>query len=383
MISVSEIQAKSQRIYKEVLQNAVTDTHCFPRVLRSDKSLSRDFNVMSKEIAAIMDGSKDRLGYGYKVLSTEVITKQHGKQNIPSDIIFETLDDYLHFIGKIKEYTLFKKLTYKILEEQPGLKEWIIANPLLVIEKADQWDELLRVCRWFIDNDCPDEFYIRQLPIPVHTKLIENNQSVLSSLLDYLIPEKIVPFEKIFEKRYRLKFPQPLVRIRFLDSSSPLIPRISDISLPLNEFRSLKIPASTVFITENIMNFLIFPTVTDSIMIWGAGFAVENLNNVSWLTDKRIIYWGDIDNHGLQILSQLRYYLPHAESLMMDRQTLDDHKEYWVKGKETKANNLPNLTPNESELFHYIRENNIRLEQERITHKYVEDKIRDLHLSWE
>lgn len=375
MISVQEIKSKSLRFYKEVLQNAVTDAPCFPRTIRSDKSLSRDFHAMSKEIASIMEGSKDRLGYGYKVLSSEIATKQHGKQNIPTDIIFESLDDYLHFINKTKEYILYKKLVSRILTDLPVLKEWIIINPIQVIDYAEEWDGLLKVCRWFIVNDCPDKYYIRQLPIQVHTKFIEKNKPVISSLLDYLIPHRIDQTEKVFEKRYRLRFSESSIRIRFLDDKCRIIPEVTDMALPIPEFCSLRITASKVLITENLMNFLTFPPVSDSIIIWGAGFAVENLKGINWLTDKRIIYWGDIDTHGMQILSQLRYYFPHSESLMMDLQTLDDHREFQVIGKGTNVNSLPNLTAEESGLFSYLKENNIRLEQEKITHEYTMQKV--------
>jgi len=45
------------------------------------------------------------------------------------------------------------------------------------------------------------------------------------------------------------------------------------------------------------------------------------MSNIHWLSDKNIYYWGDMDIHGFQILSQLRSYFPHVRSIMMDMET--------------------------------------------------------------
>ena len=51
----------------------------------------------------------------------------------------------------------------------------------------------------------------------VHTKFIETHIGILKSLLDELIPDKTQREEDIFEKRYKIKYAEPRIRIRFLD----------------------------------------------------------------------------------------------------------------------------------------------------------------------
>jgi hypothetical protein len=94
--------------------------------------------------------------------------------------------------------------------------------------------------------------------------------------------------------------------------------------------------------------------------------------------DKRIFYWGDIDVHGFQILSQLRFYFPQTRSLMMDQETFQAFRNYCVIGAESLVTQLPHLTAEEHDLYNNLLslpEKN-RLEQEKISHQYAVHKIR-------
>lgn len=64
-----------------------------------------------------------------------------------------------------------------------------------------------------------------------------------------------------------------------------------------------------------------------AMVIFGAGYGFDNLAEARWLGMLEIHYWGDIDTHGFAILNQLRKYFPHAQSLLMDRETLLAHLE--------------------------------------------------------
>jgi hypothetical protein len=92
---------------------------------------------------------------------------------------------------------------------------------------------------------------------------------------------------------------------------------------------------------------------------------------VKWLNQCQIIYWGDIDAHGFQILSDLRRLFPHVRSVMMDQQTLDDHEDYVVVGNTVRADRFDGLTNAEAALAQQVVEHNLRLEQEHIPHDYA------------
>ncbi|MFH6995565.1 Wadjet anti-phage system protein JetD domain-containing protein [Flavobacterium sp. FlaQc-48] len=170
------------------------------------------------------------------------------------------------------------------------------------------------------------------------------------------------------------------IRIRFLDNKEQHDYRFADISIPLSDFEKLELPAKNILITENKMNFLTLPLVASTIAIWsGGGFNISYLKNATWLLNKKIIYWGDIDEHGFQILHQLRSYYPHTISVMMDRQTFDLFHTYAVDGSRNKSESLSLLTNDENDLFQFLKSlnKNNRLEQEKIPQVYVDNCLKN------
>ena len=143
-----------------------------------------------------------------------------------------------------------------------------------------------------------------------------------------------------------------------------------DITLTQAAFATLDPPVAKVFITENEVNFLTFPEVPDALVIFGAGYGFDNLAAAPWLHRKNLYYWGDIDTHGFATLNQLRGFLPHAESFLMDQQTLLAHRSLWGVEGQPETGLLPRLKAEESTLYDQLRQNHwgdrVRLEHERI-----------------
>lgn len=375
MITAGEIRKKSEGKYLEVLQSSLKGENCFPLIVRSNKALSKDFIQMSKEIAEVFSASKDRKGFGYSVISEPVKTRLHGIQDIPKSIKFESKLDYLKFLDKEKEYRIMMENFNFIKSELHLLDSWLKQNPKVIIDNSDIWPELLKVCQWFLHNFEPSKYYIRELPIAVHTKFIEENRTVLRLLLDELIPEVIVSSENQFEKRYSLKFDQPLVRFRPLDRNCWNIRQYDDLSVPIEQFSKNPLDCVRVFIIENKMNFLTFPKLPNSIAVWGQGYAIESLKIIDWLQKKEIFYWSDLDVQGFQMLSQIRSYFPQTNSLLMDIDVLEKYREFVTKGTLTNISLLPYLTKSEIEAFDFLRFNNFRLEQERISQTDLLDSL--------
>lgn len=375
MITAGEIRKKSEGKYLEVLQSSLKGENCFPLIVRSNKALSKDFIQMSKEIAEVFSASKDRKGFGYSVISEPVKTRLHGIQDIPKSIKFESKLDYLKFLDKEKEYRIMMENFNFIKSELHLLDSWLKQNPKVIIDNSDIWPELLKVCQWFLHNFEPSKYYIRELPIAVHTKFIEENRTVLRLLLDELIPEVIVSSENQFEKRYSLKFDQPLVRFRPLDRNCWNIRQYDDLSVPIEQFSKNPLDCVRVFIIENKMNFLTFPKLPNSIAVWGQGYAIESLKIIDWLQKKEIFYWSDLDVQGFQMLSQIRSYFPQTNSLLMDIDVLEKYREFVTKGTLTNISLLPYLKKSEIEAFDFLRFNNFRLEQERISQTDLLDSL--------
>lgn len=375
MITVAEIQKKSERKYEEVLRDSLNEESCFPLEIRSNKVLSKDFIQMSKEIAEVLGGSKDRKGFGYSVISETIKTRQHGIQDIPKSIVFETLEDYLRFIKKDKEHHLMLKNYNFVKSKLPQLESWLKENPKIIVNHANVWPELVKVCEWFLYNFEPDKYYIRELPIVVHTKFIENQKGILKLLLDELIPDKINKGETDFEKRFRLKYRQDIVRFRFLDKLSINEGSYDDISIPLEKFKTISLSCDRIFFVENIITFLSFPETPHSIAVFAKGFAVGSVKNIPWLKEKKIYYWSDLDVQGFEMLSQLRYYYPQTVAFLMDKEILTNYSEFIDKGTLSNVKLRDNLTVAENDVYRYLSKNNLRLEQEHILHSTVVERL--------
>ncbi len=216
----------------------------------------------------------------------------------------------------------------------------------------------------------------------MHTKFIEQNERILRDLLDELLPpEWINADETVFTKRFGLKEKAPLVRLRLLDGqlARQYTLSIDDISLPVDQCAHLfadRLRPQHVIIVENLINFLTLPPLPDSVGLFGGGFAVHLLRDVSWLAQASVIYWGDIDAHGFEILSDLRGLFPNVQSLMMDRGTLDDNAEYILSGNEVRAERYDGLTEIENQLALHMISHDLRLEQEHIPHAYAVIRLR-------
>ncbi|HMQ55403.1 MAG TPA: DUF2220 family protein, partial [Anaerolineae bacterium] len=225
--------------------------------------------------------------------------------------------------------------------------------------------------------------YIRELPVEVHTKFVETHQGVLRELLDRLLPaEAIRPDEAQFERRFFLRYAEPPVRLRLLDPKLQiqLSWPVTDLSAPLSEIGALNLAGQRVIITENKINFLTLPALPNSLALFGGGFRVELLKEVSWLEDCELLYWGDLDGQGFQILSQLRRYFPRTQSLMMDLATFEAFREFALPGTPSDRLELSHLTAEENALYTVLVGQNLRLEQERISQTFVIQRLQQFEL---
>lgn len=373
MITPNEIKQKAERKYIPFLRAVLQEEPFFPWTIPVGK-LPDDYLKIKDAVEKLQKGSKERVGYGYRVeLSPQKTTRRYGTQSFPCRIVIEEKTDYLKFIKKEKEFATFKEAVALIRSEVPQLNSWLNQNPQKIIEYSGKWAELLRVCLYFQAHPKPG-LYIRELPINVHTKFIEEHKGILSQLLEAVLPDNVIQkAESDFEKRFSLRSDEPLIRVRILDESlrAKYTLPFSDFSTPVSQFESLNLQGHRFIITENKMNFLTLPALSDSFALFGGGFNISILKNINWLASCPLLYWGDLDAHGFIILSQLRSYFPQTISVMMDEETFGAFKEFSVTGTVCSIEKLPYLTLEEHDLFTRLSKQTIRLEQERIGQDFV------------
>lgn len=379
MITPDEIRKKADRLYIPFLQSLLQAEPFFPRDFPAGRTIPDDFQKLRDAVEQLKKGSKHCVGYGYQVESRRRKTR-FDMQSLPSRIIFETETDYLKFLNKEPEVADFKQAVARMRNEFPELNIWLSQNPKKVIKHLGKWDNLLRVCLYFQNNPKP-HLYLRELPINVHTKFIEQNQGILNELLSaILLDDAINQEENDFEKRFGLRYAEPSVTIRALDKNLQVKYGIStsEMSILISDFERRNLQGYRFIITENLMNFRTLPDLSNSFALWGEGFKVAILKDVEWLRHCQIIYWGDLDAQGFQILSQLRSYFYQTISVMMDRETFDTFQESAVRGTLCKVANLSYLTPEEHDLFADLCKQTIRLEQEKIPKDFVICRLNNL-----
>ncbi len=376
MITSAEIKKKASRKYTDYLRGVAAGKTFQPIEIQCDKKASDTIAEYQKEFNDIRSLSKEVKGYGYTIHWKTVKTKMLGTQGLPSKIKFETAEDFERFLQKVKEVDVFRKNVALIKGKFPKLQCWIEKYPLKVIDNSEDWNDILKVLDYFSKNPQP-QLYIRELPIEVHTKFIERHNTLIGELLDIVIKEYINTNEKEFEKRYNLHYDEPTVRIRLLDRTlaKKFFYGLDDITIPVSQFLKLQIPISKVYIVENKVNFLTFPLIPNSIVIWGKGYGVASIKDSELLKSIVLTYWGDLDAQGFEILSQFRSYFAHVKSLLMDKTTFDKYFENDL-GTPSKVKVELNLTTEEENLYQYIKANNYRLEQEKIPQRYVIEQLK-------
>ncbi len=389
-ITPKEIQKKALKLWNSgrVLHSFLEKETLFPWEIKFRKPNAQEqldhFPEIRQWIIALKKHSKESgiVSYAieYKISKHRLL----GEQQIPARILFENQKDFLHSICKLTEFDALLKAYQQSCVKYPVLHDWIVAKPRLFMRHQKNWHKLLNVCHYFMQNPRPN-CYIRELEITsIDSKFIEKNTAILSELFELILPsesinQSIDGLKKHgFERRFGLKYDEPVIRLRLLDKSLQPSPVLSDLSLPLSQLSNWDVNCWRVFITENKINGLAFPDVQDSLVIFGLGYGVDSLAKIPWLSNCEIYYWGDIDTHGLSILSRLRRYFPKAKALMMDKETLQQHQSLCVEEPlKARCNNQLNyLSKDEQALYVDLQRSNQRLEQERIPMSYIESRVK-------
>ncbi|GMU52627.1 MAG: hypothetical protein AMXMBFR33_17730 [Candidatus Xenobia bacterium] len=335
---------------------------------------------LASRFAAVQDWIAGLRSPAYRLEMRSVRHRVIGRNEVPVRVWLDTPEAALALIGKTRDWARFRCLTEETRARCPEALPWLLRRPLRALELADSWASLLDVTSWLKVNPRPGVF-VRQVDFPgVHTKFIEQHKTVLRELLELALPAEAVDAEAgNFEGRFGFLQKPTRVRFRLLDSVQELPPELTDLSLARDEFARFAPSVSRIFIAENEINVLAFPRLPDSLVVFGSGYLVETMDRATWLKDRPIYYWGDIDTHGFAILHRLREHFPQTRSLMMDRATLLEHRSSWVTEKKATAEDVFRLTPEERELYlDLVRHRyapSLRLEQEFIRFPWVHREL--------
>lgn len=378
MITPKELLAKTDKAFFKIVSSQLKGESIFPWVIPSNKQiLGSNYSDWKNDIVPLHQQSKSVKQKSYSVDWKEKIING-SKQSIPAKIYFETFEDFLAFTGRNTDYAKIFDAYSSVIALYPMLKQWMEENTRTLLQYDNAWDDLLKVCTFFVSHNPPYPYYIREIPVEVHSKFIEQHTGILKILLDLLLPEESInKNENDFAGRYFLKRPSVFTQIRILDDELKPFLGYDEISLSLDDASWLKWLPEKVFIIENKTCFLTFPKVKNAVAIFGEGFKSNISKQIPWLKQTKLYCWFDLDAAGFEMLNMIRQFYTDANSFLMDHATFQQFEQYAVSNI-SKEKTLPHLYAAEQRLYRYLLSNKKRLEQERIVQDYVQKQLNGL-----
>lgn len=377
VLTPAEIRELCLRKYAAFLRSIVVGEPFFPLPIRFGKpSTAVGFTQLRREVEALASSALP-----YRIEWREVRSSRLGvgRQRLPERLWFENEADFLAAIEKASEVTRFRKQLEKARAICPSIVEWMARRPLVAVEHADAWHELLMVCAYFLRNPRPGCFP-RELPLAIGTKFIGDHERVLDEMLTAVLPPTSVePSQDTFEGRFGLRVVEATIRLRVLDRSA--VPagwpqELDDVAVPRSTFAGLTLPARRALIVENKLTFLTLPPLANAFAIFGAGDAVGLLAGIRWLQFQELWYWGDLDLAGFHILNRLRHHFPCVRSIFMDQNTLNAHRALAISNNPPLDEETHKLTDAERATYADLRLNKLRLEQEKLPHNWILQRLR-------
>jgi hypothetical protein len=383
--SPAEIAAVLQRLWSNgrLLAARLEGEPLFPMTLSLRRppvsALAERFDAVDRWIRTIEQQDRRHRGFGYDVVWVEVENRQIGRILLPNCVVVPSETDALRLIAKDIAAAPFDAMVRKTLAILPALHRWLTKNPLRALRYAHLWDRLITLVAWFVIHPQP-RVYVRQIDLRgIGATFVEEHRSLIAELLDEVLAPDVIDSRaskvRQFEQRYGLLAVQSRVRFRVLDKRLS-ISGLTDVSIPSAEFAKLSLPADRVFITENEENGLAFPEVPGSVIVLVRPGDDDRLAEAAWLRDRPLFYWGNIDSCGFETLDRLRAVLPHAQSFLMDRETLLAHQGSWATGSPAEPGTPPTrLTEDELALLDDLRGDKfgagVNLAQDRISYRWL------------
>jgi hypothetical protein len=154
---------------------------------------------------------------------------------------------------------------------------------------------------------------------------------------------------------------------------------LRQISAPADELASLSIRPAAVLIIENKEPALAWPDTPGLAIIHSLGNHLDVLNQLPWIGRASCWYWGDLDRHGLTLLSRARAVIPPLPSLLMTAADVATYRPVAVEEDVARWDEpAPTLGPSEAAALEALRIRSgryLRTEQERIPIRDAENAL--------
>lgn len=330
-----------------------------PRVSEIGPELER----VRSWIEELRRGARTAAGPCYEILDKQVGGRELGRNTVPARAVVADYEQAWRLLGVTHQVRRYDSVLAQVAGHPPA-REWVLRRPLAALELHEEWPRLLAAYDWLVAHRGSGA-YLREVSAPgVDTKLIERHRGLLAELLG--AERRADRFAPSLGYRDR----PATVRLRFEPGFLGMPDHLSDATLRVEELADARVSVRSAVIVENEITFLSVPVPSEGVVLFGEGFRVARVGSLRWLRDARVHYWGDLDTHGFAILNQLRAWLPQAESLLMDEETLLAHRDRWVREPSPTSAALDRLTGEEQVVYRDLvsdhHDEHVRLEQERV-----------------
>lgn len=304
-------------------------------------------------------------------------------QKIPTTLEIASIQDLVRFLGDdaLARSVSWEKTMTPLLQVDRDLYPTLVRH-LEILEKLTLRDsELLARLVPQLKPGIGEGQYLRALPlVDIDTKFIEKHQTLIEALVDSIHKGHVSELGGLTAWLGCTTPSRGWLTIRPLcNDSLAALGGIPLLQLPGDFLKGYELPASNILVVENIQSGLALPAMPDTVAVIGGGNNVAWMD-ASWLSKKRVGYWGDIDTWGFSILSDARSRCAGIESLMMDFETMKSHEERIVPEPEPIRTSPLSLNEEEANLFNYLISGQLqspRLEQERLSSNYIVIKLTD------
>lgn len=264
----------------------------------------------------------------------------------------------------------FQRLGKVVGAVDPMFHSLLVRQRNLVLERPT--DEVIKASELalLLEPECAGGAPLRALSYGgIDSKFFERNRALLTNLLDVRFGG--VVGESGLES-FLGAFHENDHWLLVADLDGTALP-FKQIRVRDSELFDASLSVGNVLVVENERCLHHLPQLPNTVAILGAGLNLSWLQ-ASWLSEKQIAYWGDIDTWGLTMLARARRLRPSLVALLMTEMVYDRYspKSSVPEPKTAGINPPTDLTEDEKHLYlRLLSEEKGRLEQEFIPKEEV------------
>jgi hypothetical protein len=309
-------------------------------------------------------------------------TRNFGRVRLPRSARVASVDGIARLLKRFSDLSLARRRCETLIGLDPRLSPLADHWPTIVAMPEADFDILCRFVK-LIPQSPVANMRLREVACAgMHTKFLEQNRRLVGHIMAALaIPGKADATSWAGKLGF-IDDETSIFEVRDLDGN--LLP-YPHFALPASCFVAAPLPAHLLaglygtVVVENSATFRALPAAPGVIAIFGRGDAARGLAAAPWLQTRPLLYAGDLDHAGFQMVAALRRGgLPHLETAFMDAVTAQQLRAYWVAdtSRPGSARSYAGLTEEESDAQRMMAEGPWRLEQERIAFDVWVERLR-------